>query len=149
MTQTGQFSYNDNLSRFEINEYRNEFYNYFEEQKRWMFQKINRMIGDGGLCDRQLLKGRNVILVSDGFDDETLLGAVLDFLKPVMIERLIAVAPVASVQAVNRLHVMVDEINILDVKQNFFEINHYYEDNNLPSKEETIERINQNILNWQ
>ena len=107
------------------------------------------MIGDGGLCDRQLLKGRNVILVSDGFDDETLLGAVLDFLKPMTIERLIAVAPVASVQAVNRLHVMVDEINILDVKQNFFEINHYYEDNNLPSKEEIIERINQNILNWQ
>ena len=149
VTQTGQFSYNDNLSRFEINEYRNEFYNYFEEQKRSIFQKINRMIGDGGLCDRQLLKGRNVILVSDGFDDETLLGAVLDFLKPVTIERLIAVAPVASVQAVNRLHVMVDEINILDVKQNFFEINHYYEDNNLPSKEEIIERINQNILNWQ
>lgn len=149
VTQTGQFSYNDNLSRFEINEYRNEFYNYFEEQKRSIFQKINRMIGDGGLCDRQLLKGRNVILVSDGFDDETLLGAVLDFLKPVMIERLIAVAPVASVRAVNRLHVMVDEINILDVKQNFFEINHYYEDNDLPSKEEIIERINQNILNWQ
>lgn len=149
VTQTGQFSYNDNLSRFEINEYRNEFYNYFEEQKRSIFQKINRMIGDGGLCDRQLLKGRNVILVSDGFDDETLLGAVLDFLKPVTIERLIAVAPVASVRAVNRLHVMVDEINILDVKQNFFEINHYYEDNNLPSKEEIIERSNQNILNWQ
>ncbi len=149
VTQTGQFSYNDNLSRFEINEYRNEFYNYFEEQKRSIFQKINRMIGDGGLCDRQLLKGRNVILVSDGFDDETLLGAVLDFLKPVTIERLIAVAPVASVQAVNRLHVMVDEINILDVKQIFFETNHYYEDNDLPSKEEIIERINQNILNWQ
>ena len=47
------------------------------------------------------------------------------------------------------MHVMVDEINILDVKQNFFEINHYYEDNDLPSKEEIIERINQNILNWQ
>lgn len=149
VAQTGQFSYNDNLSRFEINEYRNEFYGYFEEQKRQTFQKINRMIGDGGLCDREMLRGRNVILVSDGFDDQTLLGAVFDFLKPVLIDRLIAVAPVASVGAVNRLHAIVDEIDILDVKQNFFGLDHYYEDNYLPSQDEIIDRINQNILNWQ
>lgn len=149
VAQTGQFSYNDNLSRFEINEYRNEFYGYFEEQKHQAFQKINRMIGDGGLCDRQLLKGRNVILVSDGFDDQMALSIVLDFIKPVRIDRLIAVAPVASVGAVNRLHAVVDEINILDVKKNYLNTDHYYDDNQIPSQTEIIERISQNILNWQ
>lgn len=149
VAQTGQFSYNDNLSRFEINEYRNEFYGYFEEQKRRTFQKINRLIGDGGLCDRQMLKGRNVIVLSDGFGDDTLVGAVLDFLKPIQIERLIAASPVASTKAVNRLHAWFDELHILDVKKNYFSTNHYYDDNQIPSQTEVIERINRNILKWQ
>lgn len=149
VAQTGQFSYNDNLSRFEINEYNSEFHGYFEEQKRIFFHKINRMIGDGGLCERELLNGRNVILVSDGFDDQMLLAAVLDFLKPVRVERLIAAAPVASVGAINRLHIVVDEIHILDVKKNFYGANHYYDDNEMPTREEVIQRINKNILKWQ
>ncbi len=149
VSQTGHFSYNDNLSRFEVNEYRNEFYGYFEERKRQAFQRINRMIGDGGLCERELLNGRNVILVSDGFDDEMMLSAVIDFLKPVKVERLIAASPVASILAVNRLHATVDELHILDVKKNYINTNHYYDDNNIPTQTEIIERINQNILKWQ
>ncbi len=34
----------------------------------------------------------------------------------------------------------------LDVKENFMGLNHYYEDNILPSKEETIAKINQVIF---
>ncbi|MDO4870913.1 MAG: phosphoribosyltransferase family protein [Candidatus Saccharibacteria bacterium] len=149
VSQTGNFTYNDNLSSFEINEYKNEFYGYFEEQKRQAFHRINRMVGDGGMCDRKLLNGRNVIIISDGFDDQTLLGAVMDFIKPVRIERLIAAAPVASIGAVNRLHALVDELHVLDVKRNYFGANHYFDDNNLPSQAEIIEQINQNILSWQ
>ena len=40
-------------------------------------------------------------------------------------------------------------MHILDVKENFMGTNHYYEDNTLPSKEETVKKINQVILNWQ
>jgi hypothetical protein len=52
------------------------------------------------------------------------------------------------VAAVDKLHMTVDEMHILDVKENFMGLNHYYEDNTLPSKEETIAKINQVILNW-
>ena len=149
VSQTGQFSYNNNLSRFEINEYSGEFHNYLEERKQQLFQKINRMIGDGGLCNREMLQGRNIILVSDGFDDETLLGAVMDFLKPIRVERLVIAGPVASVTAVNHLHVIADELHILDVKKNYISTDHYYSSNLIPSQQEIIDRIQQNILKWQ
>jgi len=40
-------------------------------------------------------------------------------------------------------------VHILDVKENFMGVDHYYEDNTIPSHEEVIAKINENILNWQ
>jgi len=72
----------------------------------------------------------------------------VDFLKPIRINRLIIATPTASVQAVDRLHILADELQILDVKENFMGIDHYYDQNNIPSHEETIAKINQIVLNW-
>lgn len=48
----------------------------------------------------------------------------------------------------DKLHIAADELQILDVKSNFFDTNHYYDDNEVPSREETIKKINNIILNW-
>jgi putative phosphoribosyl transferase len=148
VSQTGQFTYNSEFSSGEIDEYATEFHGYLEEQKREAFQRINRLIGDGGLIDRDLLRDHTIVLVSDGFADTTVLDVALDFLKPIRINRLIIAAPVASEQAVDRLHVVADELHILDVKTNFFDTDHYYTDNTIPTHEETIDKINKIILNW-
>ncbi len=149
VSQTGKFSYNDNLSRFEIAEYKSEFHSYFEEQKRTAFHKLNRLIGEGGLICKEIIQDRNIILIDDGFDDSLMLSAILDYLKPIRFNKLIAASPVCSTDALNRLHISVDELHILDVKKNYFSTNHYYDDNNLPSQQEIFDKINQNILNWQ
>ena len=73
---------------------------------------------------------------------------VLDFLKPVRIQRLVIATPVASVELVDKVHLIADELHILDVKPNYLDTNHYYDQNDLPSHEETIAKINQIILNW-
>jgi len=148
VSQTGQFTYNSEFSSGEIDEYATEFHGYLEEQKREAFQRINRLIGDGGLIDRDLLRDHTIILVNDGFADTTVLDVALDFLKPIRINRLIIAAPVASEQAVDRLHVVADELHILDVKTNFFDTDHYYTNNTIPTHEETIDKINKIILNW-
>jgi predicted phosphoribosyltransferase len=57
-------------------------------------------------------------------------------------------APVASVQAVDKLHMLADELHILDVKENYLDTNHYYNQNTIPSHEETIAKINKIVLNW-
>ena len=149
LSQSGAFTYNGMLSAGQIEGYRQEFFGYFEEKKREAMGRINRLLGDGGLVDKDLLRGRNIILVSDGFDDAASLDVALDFLKPIRIQKLIVATPTASVPAVDRLHLFADELHVLDVKANFMGTNHYYDDNTIPSHEDTVKKINDIILNWQ
>lgn len=148
VSQNGNFTYDGGLSRFEVAGYTSEFNGYLQEKKREAFQKINRMIGDAGTVDIAMLQDRNIILVSDGFSSKTSFESVLDFLKPIRIQKIIAAAPVSCVAAVNKLHALVDEIHILDVKPNYVSTNHYYDDNTIPEQTEIISYISQNILNW-
>lgn len=148
VSQAGNFTYNSQFSSGEIHEYTSEFHGYLDDQKRQAFNRINRLIGDGGLIDKELLRDRVVILVADGFSDGAILSVALDFLKPIRTTKLVVAAPVATIPAVDQLHVMADELHILDVKENYMGTNHYYTDNTVPSREETIAKINQIILNW-
>lgn len=148
VSQSGNFTYNSDFSSGEIDEYTSEFHGYLEEQKREAFQRINRLLGDGGLIDHDMLRDHTVILVSDGFADSTILDVALEFLKPIRIQRLVIAAPIASEQAVDRLHIVADELHILDVKTNYFDTNHYYTDNTVPTHEETVDKINKIVLNW-
>ena len=148
VSQEGGFTYNGMFSTGEIEEYASEFHGYLDEQKREAFQKINRLLGDGGLIDNALLRDRVVILVSDGIDNGASIDVAIDFMKPIRIKKLIVATPSASVQAVDRLHILADELHILDVKENFMGIDHYYNHNEIPTHEETIAKINQIVLNW-
>lgn len=149
LSQTGSMIMNSQFSEGQVEYYTSEFHGYLEEEKRQAQQRINRLLGDNGLVDKQMLRDRVVILVSDGLsDDLTSLDVALEFLKSIRTEKVVAVAPVATVAAIDRLHVAVDEMHILDVKSNFMGVNHYYDDNTLPEREDTITKINQIILNW-
>ena len=148
VSQDGGFTYNSDISKGHMEGFVSEFNGYLQEQKRAAFQKINRLVGDGGLVDKALLQDHTIILVSDGLDSGTPIDVALDFLKPVRINKLIIAAPVATVPVVDKLHVVADELHILDVKQNYFGADHYYEDNTIPDHEQIIERINKIILNW-
>lgn len=106
------------------------------------------MIGDGGVIDNEMLRDHVVILVADGLDDGAVIDVAMDFLKPLRLQRLIIATPVASVPAVDKLHMVADELHVLDVKENFMGINHYYNQNDIPSHEDTIAKINEIVLNW-
>lgn len=148
VSQSGGFTYNGAFSSGEIDEYTSEFHGYLEEKKREAFQKINRLIGDGGVIDNEMLRDHVVILVADGLDDGAVIDVAMDFLKPLRLQRLIIATPVASVPAVDKLHMVADELHVLDVKENFMGINHYYNQNDIPSHEDTIAKINEIVLNW-
>lgn len=149
VSQNGGFTYNGMFSAGEIEEYTSEFHGYLEEQKREAFQRINRLLGDGGLIEDSMIRDHAVILVADGLDSGASIDVALDFLKPLRIKRLVIATPVASVPAVDKLHMAADELHVLDVKENFMGINHYYDQNDIPSHEETIAKLNQIVLNWQ
>lgn len=148
VSQSGGFTYNGSFSSGEIEEYTSEFHGYLEEQKREAFQKINRLLGEGGVIDHAMLRDHIVILVADGVDSNAAMDVAIDFLKPIHIQRLVIATPVASIPAVDKLHMLADELHILDVKENYMGTNHYYETNDIPSHEDTIAKINQIVLNW-
>lgn len=148
VSQNGNFTYNGMFSAGEIDEYTGEFHGYLEEQKREAFQRLNRLLGDGGIIDNDMLRDHTVILVSDGLVTGAAIDVAIDFLKPIRINRLVVAAPFASVPMVDKLHVAADELHILDVKENMMDVNHYYEQNDVPSHEETIRKINEIVLNW-
>lgn len=144
----GNFTYSSALTTGQIQGYVGEYHGHLEEEKRKAFQRMNRLIGDGGVIDRSLLQDRVIILVADGLTSGISLDVAVDFLKPVRTKKLVVASPVAAVNAVDKLHIIADELHILDVKENYMGTNHYYEDNNIPSHEESVEKINQIILNW-
>lgn len=148
VSQNGTFTYNGQFSSGEIEEYTSEFHGYLEEQKREAFQKINRLLGDGGLIENDMLRDHVVIVVADGLDNSAALDVMLDFMKPIRVRRLVVATPLATIPAVDKLHVAADEVHVLDVKENFMGTNHYYEQNDMPTHEETIAKINQIVLNW-
>jgi predicted phosphoribosyltransferase len=148
VSQSGGFTYNGSFSSGEIEEYTSEFHGYLEEQKREAFQKINRLLGEGGVIDHAMLRDHVVILVADGVDSSAAMDVAIDFLKPIRIQRLVVATPVASIPAVDKLHMLADELHILDVKENFMGTNHYYDTNDIPSHEDTIAKINHIVLNW-
>jgi putative phosphoribosyl transferase len=148
VSQDGDFTYNGMFSTGEIEEYTSEFHGYLDEQKREAFHKINRLLGDGGIMNSELLRDHVIILVSDGVNNGTAIDVAIDVMKPIQIRRLVVATPTASVQAVDRLHIKADELHILDVKENFMGVDHYYNTNNIPSHEQTIAKINQIVLNW-
>lgn len=149
VSQNGGFTYNGMFSAGEVEEYTSEFHGYLEEQKREAFQKINRLLGDGGIIESDMLRDHVVILVADGLDNGASLDVAINFLKPIRINKLVIATPVASVPAVDKMHMAADELHVLDVKENFMGTDHYYEQNDIPSHEETIAKINQIVLNWQ
>ena len=148
VAQDGSFTYNGMFSAGEVEEYNSEYHGYFEQQKQLMFQKINRLLGDGGIINNDMVKNRVVILVADGLDTGMSVDVAANFLKPIKINKLVIASPVAAVQAIDKLHITADELHILDVKENYMGVNHYYDNNTIPTHEETIAKINQIILNW-
>lgn len=148
VNQGGGFLYNQSLSEAEASDYYSEYHSYIDDEKRQKFEKINHLIGEGGVIDPILLRQHVVILVSDGLKSGSKLDAAAQFLKPVLMKRLLVVTPVASVPAVDRMHILADELHCLSVTENYISTSHYYDLDDSLTHEQAVEKINNIILNW-
>lgn len=146
--QSGGFAYSGKYSAGQLEELESEYRNYIEQQKLEKLHSMNSLLGSGGIIDPSLLRGHNVILVSDGLSSGLSLDAAAAYLKPYRMESLIIATPVASVSAVDRMHLLGDQIFCLSVVENFMDVNHYYEDNTLPSHDTIVKSLKDIILKW-
>jgi putative phosphoribosyl transferase len=148
VSQGGGFVYNKGLSEGETDDYYSEFHGYIDDQRREKTAAINRLLVDGGALDVTLLREHVVILVSDGLQDSTVLEAAAEFLKPIKTKRLIIAVPIASVAAVDRMHILADELHCLSVTDNYLDTAHYYDIDDVPTHEQAVATINNIVLNW-
>lgn len=148
LDQSGKFVYNSMFSDGQIDEYYSEFHGFIEDQKRVKMSQMNRLLGSGGIVDEAMLREQNVILLSDALDGSYSLDAAEEFIKPLKIKRLVVATPIASVSAVDRAHLLADELHVLAVTDNFLDVDHYYEVNDVPDFEEVVKMLNDFVLSW-
>lgn len=148
LSSAGTFTYNRDYSSGELEGISMDYHNVIEQNRMEAFHKLNRISEKEGTIPKKLLKGHVVILVSDGFRNALSLDVAADFLKPVTLDRLVVATPIASVPAVDRMHLLADEIQCLGVIEDYMETGHYYENNELPTHEKIVEMIDRVVLDW-
>ncbi len=141
VNQDGVLTYNGYYSVGEREGYYSEFHGLFDSEKREKFQKINHLLADGDILNAEMVKERIVVFVADGLLNGVCLDAALDFLKPVHVKKIVVAVPMATVAAVDKMHVLADELHVLTVNDDLLEITHYYDDNDLPTHEQVIEKL--------
>jgi len=148
ITSGGSLAYNHSYSDGEIDELVGENYNFIEQEKLLKMHDLNRLVGTSGTINRELLAGHNIIVVSDGLKTGFLVDLAVEFLKPIAIEKLIMAVPFASVQAVDRMHVLADELYCLSVIDDYISTDHYYDKHDVPDHAMVLKTIERIVLQW-
>lgn len=148
INQDGGFIYNNLYSIGQLEDLKAEYHNYIDQLKMEKLHKLHRLFGKGGLIRKDLLQDHNIILVSDGLSSSFLIESAIEYLKPVRMKKLIVATPLASVAAVDKMHVLADEIHCLNVVEALPDINHYYDENIIPSHDAIVKTIESEVANW-
>ena len=150
IAQDGSFTYNHgSFADVEISDLMGEYFGFMEQEKLNRIQELHHLVGSGGIIKKNHIRGRNIILVSDGFKSGFKLEIALNYLKPMQIEKIIVATPLASVKAVDLLHVKADDLYCLSVIENYMDNDHYYDAKDVPDHKKIIEIIEKVIVNWQ
>ena len=149
ISQDGSFSYNSAYSPGELEDLLAEYHGYIEQEKLQKIQDLHRLVGHGGaLIRKDLLRDHNVILVSDGLSNGFSLDIAAEFLKPIHVARLIVATPLASVKAVDRMHILADEIYCLSVVEDYITTDHYYDTQDVPPHDLVVKTVDQIVTHW-
>lgn len=148
MSSTGVFRFNDTLSSGEIDEIKSEFRNHIEQERMQRHHELNMLLGKDGEIHKDMLRHRDIIIVADGLANGFALTMVYDYLKTIAIGKIIIAVPVGSIPALDKMHVMADELHVLGVTDNFISVDHYYEDNHVLELEEIMKVLRNLTLTW-
>jgi predicted phosphoribosyltransferase len=71
-----------------------------------------------------------------------------DFVKPIDVEKLVIAAPITTVPALDRMHILGDEIFCLGIVHNYFTTDHYYEEDDVPDHQTVVDIMKNIVLSW-
>ncbi|HSH18262.1 MAG TPA: phosphoribosyltransferase family protein [Candidatus Saccharimonadales bacterium] len=148
ISQNGTFTYNSAYSKGEIDELVSEYYGVIEQKKLEKLHQLHEQLGNDTLIRRDLLRHKNVIVVADGIENGFLLDLAMDYLKPIAIKKLIVATPMATIAAVDRMHILADDIFCLSVPENYMGTDHYYDTQDVPSHDAVLKSVAQVVRGW-
>lgn len=145
----GRTPYNAVYSASDLENVDANKYSHAELQKLVHEFEDGGLLGDGGLVSEDHIRHRNVILVSDGLYTGFSMQAASEFLKSLSPTKVIMAAPILSASAMDQIFPFADDIVALEVLDELQPIEHYYENNDVPSHDVIYEVIQKVILRWQ
>jgi putative phosphoribosyl transferase len=148
ISEDGSFAFNGLYSPGEIEELVGEYHSYIEEEKQSKLSEMHRLLGGGGLIRKDVLEDKVIILVSDGLSSGFSLDVAAEFLKTIKYKKLVIATPCASVPAVDRMHILGDEIYCLTVIQDYITTDHYYNLNDVPPHDTIVKTIEEIVSHW-
>lgn len=148
ITDDDTFTYNNKYSAGQLEEFKTEFHAYIDEKRREGFHHLNVLLGNDGEIPRERLRYHTVILVSDGLVNGLSLDIAYDYLKRIAMNKLIIATPFATIHAIDKMHIIGDEICCLDVIDNFITVDHYYDDNTIPSTKDLFRVVKNISVSW-
>ncbi|HEX8227247.1 MAG TPA: phosphoribosyltransferase family protein [Candidatus Saccharimonadales bacterium] len=148
ITQDGSFSYNRAFSDGEIEEMVGEYRGFIEQQKLEKLHDMHRSMGGGVLIRPELVAKRHVILVSDGLNSGFAIDLAMQYLKTISIKSIIVATPFASIAAVDRMHILADDIYCLNVLEDYISTDHYYDTMDVPEHEVVISTVEKIVRDW-
>lgn len=143
----GVVAINPNMNNAEQQYYYGEYAGLIDQHLREAILKVDRELTPAEISPENL-RGYNIILVDDGVNNPTVLDAAMFWLKPARVERVILAAPIISVPALDRAHVLFDELHILSVASNYLDTPHYYDVDDRPDEAMAKKMIDVTILGW-
>jgi len=148
ITSSGDFAYNSRYSLGEIEELAVEYRGLIEQEKLTSIHELNRILSRGSVVNKKLLKDKTIIVVSEGFKSSFSLDLALAFLKSVNFKKLVIATPLASVQAVDRMHIAGDEIYCLSVIDDYIDTDHYYDKKDIPDHDVILRTLKEVLIKW-
>ena len=149
ISQDGSFTYNRAYSAGEIDEIVSEYRGLIEQQKLEKLHEMHRSMGKGGLIRKDLIEHRHVILTSDGLASGFAIDLAMEDLKPIPVKSLIIAVPFASVRAVDRMHILADDIFCMNVLEDYISTEHYYDSQDVPEHDVVLRTVERIIRDWQ
>jgi predicted phosphoribosyltransferase len=149
ITSEGTVTYNSSYTLGEIYELMLENRGFVEQEKIRQLHELNHILGGGGTIKRELLRNHNIILTSDGLKSGFEIDLAYEYLKPVALKKIIFAVPISNVTAVDRMHVLGDEIYCLDVIDDYMNTDHYYDKRDIPEHRKVLEIVSELVKNWE
>jgi predicted phosphoribosyltransferase len=146
--QEGLFTYNSMVTAGEMEEYMEDMRGWVEEEKMRHLYQMTSVVGEHGTVDPEQLRGRNVIIVTDGVKNGLSFDAAVHFLELLHVTKTIAAIPVGPAEAIERVGRLVDELHYLYIPDNFLTVSHYYTDEDKIDPGTVMERIDSVMSRW-